>query len=241
MSSGSSWGGGSNGSGDGGDPFGATAVGGGGGGYGSGYGGSSGYGAPRPAPAGAPSGGWGPNPMYGAGTFGAPGGYGHGGAIAPYGLMPITPTGLPGAAPIQQSEKQQSTAFVLSLFLGFFGADRFYLGQPLFGVLKLLTCGGLGLWWKIDLMLIGTGQMKAADGLPLARMRPQVKGKRSQSTAFVFSWMLGFLGVDRFYLGQIGLGLVKLFTCGGLFIWALIDLVLIGGGNATDAEGEYLS
>lgn len=42
----------------------------------------------------------------------------------------------------------------LSLFLGFLGADRFYLGYPTLGILKLFTCGLGGLWWLIDIILI---------------------------------------------------------------------------------------
>lgn len=39
----------------------------------------------------------------------------------------------------------------------------------------------------------------------------------------IISWSVGFLGADRFYRGQIGLGVVKLITFGGLGIWYLVD------------------
>ena len=42
------------------------------------------------------------------------------------------------------------TVMILSWLLGYFGADRFYKGQILWGVLKLVTVGGGGLWWIID-------------------------------------------------------------------------------------------
>ncbi len=41
------------------------------------------------------------------------------------------------------------------------------------------------------------------------------------------SFLGGGLGIDRFLIGQTGLGIAKLLTCGGLSIWALIDLFLI--------------
>ncbi len=45
--------------------------------------------------------------------------------------------------------------------------------------------------------------------------------------SLILSILVGSLGVDRFYLGDIGLGVGKLLTCGGAYIWWLIDIFLI--------------
>lgn len=39
----------------------------------------------------------------------------------------------------------------------------------------------------------------------------------------IISWSLGFLGADRFYKGEVGLGVLKLITFGGFGIWWIID------------------
>ncbi|KAL6112749.1 tm2d3 [Pungitius sinensis] len=57
-----------------------------------------------------------------------------------------------------------STALALSITLGGFGADRFYLGQWREGLGKLFSFGGLGIWTLIDVLLIGVGYVGPADG-----------------------------------------------------------------------------
>ena len=50
--------------------------------------------------------------------------------------------------------KSPLVSLVLSLVLGVYGIDRFYIGDTTMGILKLVTCGGLGIWTVIDWFLI---------------------------------------------------------------------------------------
>ena len=65
-------------------------------------------------------------------------------------------------------------------------------------------------------------------------------GGKSKVVAILLSFFLGALGVDRFYLGYTTLGIIKLITCGGLGIWALIDFIMIVIGKMPDADGNEL-
>jgi TM2 domain-containing membrane protein YozV len=133
-------------------------------GYGGNFGGG-GYGAPPGGGGGgygAPPGGYGAPPGGGGGGWGGGAPPPGGGWGAPPGGAMMGPMG--GGGMVRYSPKDQGTAFLLAVFLGTMGADRFYLGQTGLGIAKLLTCGGLGIWALIDSILIGMGKMKDAEG-----------------------------------------------------------------------------
>ena len=67
-----------------------------------------------------------------------------------------------------QNEKSRTTARVLSVFLGWVGADRFYLGYRRLGLAKLLTLGLLGVWWVIDAYFLFKDRVPDAAGRRLA-------------------------------------------------------------------------
>jgi TM2 domain-containing membrane protein YozV len=47
-------------------------------------------------------------------------------------------------------------ALVMSVVFGGLGVDRFIMGKIGTGILKLITFGGFGIWWLVDVILIAT-------------------------------------------------------------------------------------
>ena len=75
-----------------------------------------------------------------------------------------------------------------------------------------------------------SGQMAAENISPKSRL-----------ATTILAWVLGGLGVDRFYTGHVVLGIVKLLTWGGFFIWWIIDFIMAVTGKRKDKEGRLIS
>lgn len=68
--------------------------------------------------------------------------------------------------------KSKLTAFLLSFFVGIFGIDWFYLSVSnvvyiILGILKLITVGGLGIWWLVDWIRLLANAFDDGNGMPL--------------------------------------------------------------------------
>jgi len=50
---------------------------------------------------------------------------------------------------------------------------------------------------------------------------------KNPTTSLIVSLLAGVYGIDRFIIGDVGLGIGKLLTCGGLGIWAIVDWFMI--------------
>ena len=73
-----------------------------------------------------------------------------------------------------------------------------------------------------------------------AMMIPGLYSDKSMTTAVLLGFFLGNLGIDRFYLGYTGLGILKLLTFGGCGIWGIVDIVLIATRKLPDSTGRPL-
>ncbi len=54
---------------------------------------------------------------------------------------------------------------------------------------------------------------------------------KDPTVSLVVSLVGGSLGIDRFLIGDVGLGIGKLITCGGFGVWTIIDFFLIMGAT----------
>ncbi len=70
-------------------------------------------------------------------------------------------------------------------------------------------------------------RMQQLDDAKLIQL--QAANLKDPTTMLIVSLIGGHFGIDRFLLGEVGLGIAKLLTCGGLGIWTIVDWFLIMG------------
>jgi len=117
--------------------------------------------------------------------------------------------------------KKWGVTVLLSACLGLFGADRFYLGQVRWGIWKLLTIGGLGLWWLSDLVLwLGIGKQFAS-----VREHATVLNKYNITIAAVVSSILGILLI--FLVMQLPFKSFEVFQRGEMPTFIEGDLIVV--------------
>jgi len=116
---------------------------------------------------------------------------------------PPAPYSVPDSGPVP-GQKNWVMAVLLSYFLGGFGIDRFYLGYTGLGVLKLLTCGGCGIWTIVDFFLISFGNMRDAANLPLYGKKGNEWVAYILVVLFIVSFLISFaLGFFSSLLGAL--------------------------------------
>jgi TM2 domain-containing membrane protein YozV len=89
-------------------------------------------------------------------------------------------------------------------------------------------------------MTIFNPEATASSPVPEAAPLYVATSDKSFLLTWLFAWILGFWGVDRFYLGKVGTGILKLVTFAGLGIWWLVDLIIVLSGAQRDKKGRPL-
>ena len=93
---------------------------------------------------------------------------------------------------------------------------------------------------KVDMFLMSYGKYFEGHQLMMLRdkltalddskfIQLQAANLKDPTTLLIVSIIGGHFGIDRFLLGEVGLGIAKLLTCGGLGIWTMVDWFLIMG------------
>jgi len=154
---------------------------------------------------------------------------------------------------VDSPEFNYHIALLLSIYFGWCGLDRLYVGKIGTGILKLMTFGGLGFWWLLDAIFMLLNKKTDVYG------RELVGSDKKEMTVLS---LLALNGIFHYlYLGFYGLALVKvgiiIFSIifysfnvpalGSFFLilyvtWAIIDLYLILSSQInTDVNGIEVS
>ena len=98
---------------------------------------------------------------------------------------------------------------------------------------------------KVDMFIMTNGKYFSEEKISFIRTRllelddskwAQISSLQFKSpiVALVLSIFLGCYGIDRFYIGHIGLGVAKLLTCSGIVFWYFLDWFFILGATRNE-------
>ena len=146
------------------------------------------------------------------------------------------------AAPVEVadgelSETSFTKTYFLCAFFGVMGVHRFATGKVGSGVGMLLTGGGLGIWWFVDMLMIILLKFKDKEGRLVAMAPQEEMSEKNLSTILLIWHLVPIPGMHRFLTGRAGSGVAFLLTGGGLLVWMIIDWIKLVKGQFTDKEG----
>jgi TM2 domain-containing membrane protein YozV len=104
---------------------------------------------------------------------------------------------------------------------------------------------------KVDMFIMQNSKFFESHHLPMIRERllelddskwtqVQMIQYKDPTTIMIVSILAGNLGIDRFMIGDTGIGVGKLITCGGLGIWAIVDWFMIMGATREKNMEKFL-
>jgi TM2 domain-containing membrane protein YozV len=106
---------------------------------------------------------------------------------------------------------------------------------------------------RVDMFLMTKAKYFEGHQIPVIRERllalddssflqVQAMNLKDPTTILIVSLLAGGFAVDRFMVGDTGLGVAKLLTCGGFFIWTIVDwFIIMGRAREVNAETFFNS
>ncbi len=138
------------------------------------------------------------------------------------------------------SEKGFTKIYILACFFGYLGVHRFMAGKIGTGFAMLLTGGGFGIWYIIDIVMLALGKFKDKEGRSIVTQPAEEMSDKNLGLILLLFHLFGWAGIHRFMTGKALTAVLFLLTGGGVLIWGIIDWISMAKGNFKDKEGRVI-